>query len=239
MKDREVKKSVKNKKEVKCELNERQKAGLTIIFIAVIFLIIAFFGAHIWLSTIDFGISGNNNNTSISGGGFNAEITDNDKNMSAEEIFENIYYNALDKLSQTIAHGNTWLEICPNSQVEIDGEIYMKICSDKYNSIADIEDELESVATKSYIENLIGKDYIDKDGALYIRPISIDKDERYIEMSSYLVKTKKSDEIIYSVKSKYGDLGCSDSCDYFYKEHKFSIVKENGVWLVSEFEMPY
>ena len=63
--------------------------------------------------------------------------------------------------------------------------------------------------------------------------------EKYIEMASYKVVESTSDKISYLVKSRYGELGCSTSCKYEYKEHKFTLVNEDNKWKVSEFDMPY
>ena len=126
-----------------------------------------------------------------------------------------------------------------NTEKEIDGEIYIKSCDKLYSSVEDVKKSFSDIATTKYIDSLMGKDYIDYDGSLYVKSYSNNIDEKYIEMASYKVVESTSDKISYLVKSRSGELGCSTSCKYEYKEHKFTLVNENNKWKVSEFDMPY
>ena len=223
----------------KIEKNIKLRAGLTIIFVSIISLIISIVSGGVWILSTDFydGISYSSNNE-ILGGGFNAEIP-GIKDIDTDNIFANTYFQSLNALSNSIAYGTTWLEVCEFGQVEIDGEIYVKVCSDDYSSTNDIVDSLNEYVSEDYIAQLMGDNFIDRDGAIYIKPAFIDKDSNYIEFVSYRVAQKTSNKIIYMVKSKYGVLDCGDACDFSYEEHKFTLVKEGNKWVVSDFEMPY
>lgn len=225
-------KEIKNVNSIK-ELEAHKKAGLTIIFIAVIILIIALCSFSVLFSGIDYG----SGNTSISGESKYATVKV--PSEKAKEVFDLNYFSDLTLISQTIARGTNWLELCPNTEKEIDGEIYIKSCDKLYSSVEDVKKSFSDIATTKYIDSLMGKDYIDYDGSLYVKSYSNNIDEKYIEMASYKVVESTSDKISYLVKSRYGDLGCSTSCKYEYKEHKFTLVNENNKWKVSEFDMPY
>ena len=224
------------RKKVDKNINEKRKAGLVIIFVSVIVMIIGFFAGGIWTLTLDFGYI--NNNDDINGGGFNAEIIDvND--IDADNLFQSSYFNALNILSDTIAFGTTWLEVCEFGQIDVNGEVYVKTCSDKYKTTQDIVNSLKNYLSVDYIKELMGDNFIDQDGNLYIKPVLIDKNNDYIEFVSYTVKQKTSDKIIYIVKSKYGKLGCESNCQYSYSTDKFILTREENKWVVSNLEMPY
>lgn len=216
----------------------KRNAGLTIIFISIVVLIITFYSGGIWVLNVDFIGTSSKGNNHISGGGFNAEILDVNS-IDADSEFANTYFKALNLLSNSISFGTTWLEVCESGQIEIDNEIYVEVCSDKYSSKLDIVNSLKDYVSTDYISELMGDNFVDKDGRLYIKPVFVDKNNNYIEFVSYRVARKTSNQIIYMVKSKYGVLDCGDSCEYSYKEHKFTLVRERNKWVVSNLEMPY
>ena len=215
-----------------------KKAGLTIVFIAIISLILTFYVGGVWILNINFVGNGSKGNAGISGNDFNAEILDVNS-IDADSLFANTYFQSLNILSNSISFGTTWLEVCETGQIEIDNEIYVEVCSDKYSSTSDIYDSLSDYISTDYIYELMEENFIDRNGKLYIKPIYIDKNDKYVEFVSYRVAQKTSNKIVYMVKSKYGVLDCGDSCDYSYKEHKFTLIRERNKWVVSNFEMPY
>lgn len=214
-------------------LEPHKAAGVVIIFIVVIILIITLFSFSVLFNGIDYG----SGNTSISGESKYATVKV--PSEKAKEVFDLNYFSDLTLISQTIARGTNWIELCTDSEKEIDGEVYIKSCDKLYSSVEDVKKAFLNIATTEYIENLMGKDYIDYDGSLYVKSYSNNIDEKYIEMASYKVVESTSDKISYLVKSRYGELGCSTSCKYEYKEHKFTLVNEDNKWKVSEFDMPY
>lgn len=233
------KSKTKNNKSVINEfknLSDQKKAGVVIICIAIITLIISLCSFSSLFNGIDYG---NNSSNIISGSGLNAEVGMKISNEKAKEIFDSVYYSDLTLLAQTITHGTTWLELCSNSFIEIDGEYYTKVCDKLYNSVASVKETYKNIALDSYIDNVMGKDYLDYENSLYVRAYNDNVDEEYIEMDSYKILNSSSNEISYLVTSKYGKLGCDSACKYSYKEHKLTLVNENGKWLISEFEMPY
>ena len=225
---------VKKKKET----NLKKRAGLVIIFISLIALIITFYSGGIWILNVDFFATSKQTNGDIMGGGFNAEIVDV-KDIDADKEFANTYFQSLTLLSNSISFGTTWLEVCEFGQIEIAGEIYVQVCSDEYSSTNDIVESLKDYVSTEYIEELMGDNFIDKDGNLYIKPAYVAKDNNYIEFVSYRVAQKTPNKIIYMVKSRYGTLDCGNECNYSYDEHKFTLIRERNKWVVSNFEMPY
>lgn len=213
----------------------KRKAGFIIVLVAVVELSFAFAFGGIWFNNQNF-YQVNSETTQIEGAGLNSQIN---QTVDSDSLFANTYYKALEVLSEGIAFGTTWLEICPNSQVQIEDDVYVKICSNKYFNRQDIVDSVSKYVSKDYIEYLMEDNFIDYEGDLYIKPLSITKNEEYIEFSSYKLISKTNDKIVYSVKSKYGALNCGDKCNYTYKEHLFELVREGNNWLVSNFEMPY
>lgn len=229
----------KNKKSVIDQFNglsEHKKAGVVIVGISLIILMFSLCGFSILFNGIDYGTDSNN---IISGSGLNAEVGMKISSEKAKEVFDSVYYSDLTLLAQTITHGTTWIELCSTSYVEIEGENYVKTCDKLYNNVASVKETFKNIAVDSYINDVMGKDYLDYENNLYVRTYSNDVDEEYIEMDSYRILNSSNNKISYLVRSKYGKLGCEDSCKYSYKEHKFTLVNDNGKWLVSEFEMPY
>lgn len=220
---------------MKDNIELKRKAGFIIILIAVVEFSFAFTFGGVWFNNQNF-FPIDTETSKIEGSGLNSQIN---SGVDADSLFANTYYKALEGLSEGIAFGTTWLEICPNSQVQIGDDVYVKICSNKYFDKQDIVDSVSKYISKEYIEYLMEDNFIDYEGDLYIKPISIVKNEEYIEFSSYKVISKTSKKIVYSVKSKYGPLGCNADCNYTYKEHSFELIREGNSWLVSNFEMPY
>lgn len=212
-------------------------AGVIIIFISILILIIFIVASGIWslkLSALPIFT----NNTKIGGSGFNAEIIDT-KNIDTDKLFNSKYFNTLNLLSDSIAFGTTWLNVCENGQTIYNDDIYVKVCSDEFKSLKDIYDKFLPYVSNDYISELIGDNFIEKDGALYIKPVWIDKNNEYIGFDSYKVEEKTSDKIVYMVKSKYGKLNCTSNCNYSYNDNKFTLVREGNRWVVSNLEMPY
>ena len=226
--------------------NIKREAGLVLIFVAIICLIILLFSSGIWFSTIDFTGTISKFNGTISSTEKKAVINVDD--INEEVLFESTYYDALNKLSNTIGYGSTWLDICPNSQREYNNKIYVRICSDEYKSKDDIINSLTKQFTVSFINLLMGDYYIDIDyqensyinnSKLYIYPISLEKDPNYIEMDSYEMISKTSEKIEYEVTSKYKVPFCKENCNYVFKTNKFVLVNVDGNWLVDNMELPY
>lgn len=212
------------------------KAGFTMIAIAVLVLSLSFLGGGIYLNSINLSTKSSNSD-SIEGIDKRAEA--NTTSNDVDNIFANTYYNALDVLSEGIYYGTGWLSICPNSQMELNGEIYVKVCNDTYNKKSTIVDKAKNIISSNYINELMKDDYIDYNESLYIKPYSVDKNQEYVGFVSYKVLSQSSDKIVYSIKSKYSKLDCDNNCNYNYKEHKMTLTKEQGKWLVSNIEMPY
>lgn len=225
-------KEIKKSNSVK-ELAPHKQAGVIIIFIAVITLIITLFSFAILFNEIDY----NSENSLISGESRYATVSM--PSAKAKEVFDLNYFSDLTLISQTIARGTGWIELCNDEEIEINGESYTKSCDKLYSSVDDVKKSFSNIATDEYINNLMGNDYIDYESSLYVKPYSNNIDDEYIEMASYKVLESTSNEISYSVKSRYGILGCSSTCKYEYKEHKFTLVNENNLWKVKEFDMPY
>ncbi len=214
--------------------NEYYYAGFVIIVIAVIELIVTLFGGGIWLGSLSFETD-SAKTTIIDGKSFNVEVN----NLDQDVLFANTYYKALDVLSEGIAFGTTWLEICPNTQTEINGEIYIEICDERYSSVDSIKNSLNEYISIDYINKLMDNNFLDYNGKLYIKPINISKNQNYAGFVSYKLINKTNDKVTYLVKSKYIDLNCNENCDFEYKDHIFELTKEEGNWVVSNFEMPY
>ena len=170
-------------------LEPHKAAGVVIIFIVVIILIITLFSFSVLFNGIDYG----SGNTSISGESKYATVKV--PSEKAKEVFDLNYFSDLTLISQTIARGTNWIELCTDSEKEIDGEVYIKSRDKLYSSVEDVKKAFLNIATTEYIENLMGKDYIDYDGSLYVKSYSNNIDEKYIEMASYKVVESTSDKI--------------------------------------------
>lgn len=221
-----------NKKE---NLNTvKTKAGFLIILVAVITLGIAIFSGGIWFLNIEQSkiFVGNTINA---GNSLNAQI----QNVDVDKIFEDKYFIALEKLSNTIAYGTTWLELCENSQTIIEEEVYMKVCSAGYSSLDDIKTSYGEYISTDLIEMYMSEYYKEYNNSLYVIPISINKDDSYVGIESYSLKSKTPTKLEYIVTSKYSDIGCEDSCKYSYKNQKFILENQNNKWIVVEMELPY
>lgn len=212
----------------------RQQAGLTILIVSMIVLTILLTGFFVKFSSYNISSS----SKEISSSELKAEIETTD-DINTDLLFKNKYDTVLTLLSTTVAQGTKWLSICPDSQTTIDNIIYFKSCDENYPTLNSLKEKLESVLTKEYVEELIGNNYIDNEDSLYFTPVATEADETYIEFSSYTAKSVTTNKIIYIVKSKYGQLGCTSGCNYTYKEHKIILEFVDGEWLVSSFEMPY
>jgi len=223
------------KKENSKKVNVKNQAGFIIILICVIVSIIGCFGSHLWLSNLDFS---EYSRASIDGSGFDAN-GNNGQTIDVKNLFSNKYNQILQVLSSGIAHGTTWLTICPNSQIEVGNDIYIEVCSDEYNSVAAIKNSLSGYVTDDYIEHLMEDNYLDKNGKLYIKPVFSEKNEEYLGFVSYNIVQKTQDKIVFLVKSKYQKQNCDEKCDTYYEEHKFILMREENEWLVSNIEMPY
>ena len=222
-------------------LKEKQKAGVCILFISVMIMIIGAF---------TFGFS-YYVDTSVSFEGLSASISDINNtnsdsgvvNVDTKKLFEDNYYNVLSILSNSVAFGTTWLDLCQANSVVIDNDTYVKVCSDDFNTRNDVVKYLSDYLTSDYIEMLLDDYYIDYEDsgtyALYIKPLNLNKDESYIDMDSYKVVSSTSNKIIYEVKSIYNDLNCKNNCQARYKSQKVTFVLENGNWLVDFMELPY
>lgn len=209
-------------------------AGFLIIAFTIAELIITIAGGGIWLNNLNFDSYSFKSN-SIEGKSFNVEIN----NVDQDVLFANTYYKALDALSEGISFGTTWLEICPNTQTQINGEIYIQVCDDRYTSVESIKLPLKKYISLNYINKLMDNNYLDYNDKFYIRPIQINKNQKYAGFVSYKLENKTANKITYSVKSKYSELNCNNKCEYTYKDHTFELSKEEGNWVVSNFEMPY
>lgn len=222
---------MKNKK---CEkMDSKQIAGLTIIIISMVILTIFLIGSFVKFS----GIEKEYVDSKIESVGLNATISDED--VDADSLFATTYYDALSVIADGVASGSTWLEVCLNSQVTINDEIYVKVCNSNFKTVEDLKKYVNEYATKDYTNTLMGSNYINDNNSLYILPVAIEKDSNYKGFVSYNVKQVSSNKIIYLVKSKYTEKECSEDCEYTYKEHKFVLERENNKWLVSNMEMPY
>lgn len=207
--------------------------GFVIILVSVIIFVILILCGGIWMANIDF--SSFFQYDSISSNELNASGS----NIDEDVIFEDSYYVSLDLLSNTVAYGTTWLDLCNNSQTTINNQVYMKVCSNTYKSVSSIKDELKKYISDDLIDIFMSDYYIDYNDSLYVIPVSTSKNEDYLSFESYKVINKTINKIEYIVTSKYSDINCVDNCKYSYKEHKFVLEKENNKWLVKEFELPY
>lgn len=213
-------------------MDEKKKAGFIIISISSLLLIITLVSGGIWFNSIDLSFS---NNDVISGSSFNASV-DNDLNHN--EIFQDVYYSALDILSNRIYYGTTWLDVCPNSQKEIDGQVYVKVCSSEYDTIQSIKKSATNYISSDLVDELMGNNYLEKDGELYILPVSFGKNKEYAGFDSYYVKSSSPKKIEFVVKSKYMPLDCKSNCESF-ETHSLVLEKIGDNWVVSSIEMPY
>ena len=217
----------------------RINSGYVIIFISIICLMITIFSGGIWFSGLDLTPKKEEVALDISGKSRKASI---DNEIDTDQIFEDTYYKALNVLSNTIAYGSTWLEICPNSQIDLNGKVLLKTCSEDYKTKNDIVEYLKSVATEKLISFMMGDYYIDygenTEDSLYIDPVSTEADSTYIDVDSFEVISKSNTRIEYLVTSIYGDRTCEGDCNYDFKSHKFVVINDNGNWLVDEMEFP-
>lgn len=208
-------------------------AGFLIILVAVVSLCITILSGGIWFLSIDY--SQIFNTKTISGNSMNAQV----KLIDHDELFDNHYYSSLELLSNTIAYGTTWLDLCAESQTFIGEKVYMQVCSDIYSSIKSIKTALSKYISNDLISFYMADYYKEYNNGLYVVPFNITKDDTYAGLKSYVVKSKTSSKIEYIVTSKYSDVDCGDSCKYTYKNHKFVLEKQNNNWVVTGIEMPY
>lgn len=218
----------------------KKNAGLVIMIVTALELCFFICGGGIWLNDLDFGV--NKNNKPIEGKSFN--ISTNKplptiEGVDPDEIFNNTYYKALDVLSEGIAYGTTWLNLCPNEQIDINNKKYVEVCDTRYTSVASIKAPLKGIITDKFMDFLMDDNFVDKDGKLYSKPINVNKNAKYSKFISYEVTDISENSISYKVRSEYSDLNCDGDCDYMYKTHVFELVKEGNNWLVSNMEMPY
>lgn len=207
--------------------------GFVIILVSVIAFIVLILCGGVWMANIDF--SSFFPSYSISSNELNAAVS----NIDEDKLFEDNYYDSLNILSNTVAYGTTWLDLCSNSQTTINNQVYVKVCSNTYKSVDSIKSELGKYISNNLIDIFISDYYIDYNDSLYVIPVSTSKNEDYLSFESYKVIDKTINKIEYMVTSKYSDINCVDNCKYSYKEHKFVLEKENNKWLVKEFELPY
>lgn len=223
----------KNKENLK---EQKLRAGFTIMLISVSMAIILIISGGIWTADINdkiFYFDGND----IKEKSFKAET--NLDSIDANQLFEDKYYVSLSELSNSISHGTTWLNLCGDTTASIGGNIYVKVCEDKFRTTKDVREYLDDYISKELIDVFMADYYIDYNGQLYIIPVAKEKDDTYLGLDSYKVIKKTATKIEYLVTSKYGQLECADNCEYSYKKHQFVLEKQNNNWFVSEFALPY
>ena len=220
-------KTVKKKEE-----DLRKKAGFTIIFVSVVFLIVGFVFGMIWSSSIGFKITKH----------FNEVLTDEEEVISkteAEDLFDEKYATSLKFLSDGISFDTKWIETCPGTQTKINDGLYIESCDEKFTNTGDVHEYLSKYFTKEFIEKLIGDNYIDYNNKLYVKPYIITKNAEYVGMENFSIRFISNNKVSYSVTSKYGPKDCNDNCSYTYISHLFELEKTSNDWKVSKFELPY
>ena len=210
------------------------RAGFLIILVAVVSLCITILSGGLWFANIDYSNIFRTESI-MSSNDKNAEI----QSINHEELFEEYYYGALDVLSNTVAYGTTWLELCVESQTLIGEDTYMKVCSNMYSSLKDIRKTLGEYVSTDLIDIYMSDYYKEYNNGLYVLPISITKDSTYAGFESYTLKNKTANKIEYIVTSKYSGFNCGDNCKYSYKKQSFVLEKQNNEWKVLEIELPY
>lgn len=221
-------------------MNIKRNAGLVIMIITAIELCFFICGASMWLDSLSYGTS--KSTEQVQGRSFNISTKKEIptiEGVDPDEIFNNTYYNALNVLSEGIAYGTTWVKLCPNVQIDINGETYVEVCDTKYKSVSSIKAPLKNIVTDKFVNFLMDNNFVEKDGKLYAKPILVSKNAMYSKLINYEVTDISKTNISYKVRSEYSDLNCGGDCDYIYKTHVFELVKEGNNWLVSNMEMPY
>lgn len=218
---------VKNQIRKNGKLNDKTKAGLTIIFISVICMIVAISTGGIWLLNNDY--SGNiGNNSDINSDGKYATI---ENVVNEDALFDSLYYSSVDMISNSVGIGTNWLSICGNITQNINGKLFYKVCDTDYKSRNDIVLYLRKKFSNELSNKLVDDHYTDYKGELYVIPYSKNRNNEYFEMDSYEVESKTDEKIEYTVISKYGE-------DKFIT-NKFVIEKVSNRWVVSNLEMTY
>ena len=224
---------VRGRKPVKKnEEDLRKKAGFTIIFVSVIFLIVGFVFGMLWSSSIGFKITKQFNEAFNEGFGVISK-------SEAEDLFDDKYAPALKYLSDGVAFDTKWIETCPGTQTKINDGLYIEICDERFNNIGNLYEYFDKYFTDDFIKRILADNYIEYNSKLYVKPYIVSKDAEYIGLEKYSIKFISNDKVAYSVVSRYGSKECKDNCNYTYSAHDFELEKSGDDWKVSKFELPY